>query len=434
MTWLAVCALLWGSANGPARSRPVTDPDTLTTAYEVSGVRVIQRIIPASEIVAVRLYLLGGTTQLTARTAGIEAVWLGASEDGTAQFPGDEARRAMARTGCDFFIEPEADWTVFGFTGLAEDIDATWRVFADRLIHPSLSDAAVGGAREWLLSQAHRRYTQPDLRVQRLATQALFHDHPYALDPEGSEESLFSLTPADVRTYARERLVTSRLLLVVVGNVSRARVEALVAGSLGQLPRGDYHWTLPPAPVPPPGTRWLIDNRPLATTYMVGYFAGPPPTSQRYWAFRVATALLSSGLHQAIRLDRKLSYAAYAPYLDQAIPVGGAYVSTPKPDEALPLLVQQIEELERDRLDRFALARFIDSFGFDYLADNSSAASQADFLARAELYIGGYLHGEEFLRRMHNVKPEDIMIIARDYMTHIQYAYLGDTSRMHGNW
>src|SRR5205823_6884074 len=122
-------------------------------------------------------------------------------------------------------------------------------------------------------SQAHRRYTQPDLRVQRLATQALFHDHPYALDPEGTEESLFSLTPADVRTYARERLVTSRLLLVVVGNVSRARVEALVAGSLGKLPRGDYRWTLPLAPVPPAGTRWLIDNRPLATTYMVGYFA-----------------------------------------------------------------------------------------------------------------------------------------------------------------
>ena len=201
MSWLAVCPLLWGSANGPARSRLITDPDTLTTAYEVSDVRVIQRIIPTSEIVAVRLYLLGGTTQLTARTAGIEAVWLDASEDGTAQFPGDEARRALARTGCDVFIEPEADWTVFGFTGLAEDIDATWRVFADRLMHPSLSDAAVGGAREWLLSQAHRRYTQPDLRVQRLATQALFHDHPYALDPEGTEESLFSLTPADVRTY-----------------------------------------------------------------------------------------------------------------------------------------------------------------------------------------------------------------------------------------
>jgi zinc protease len=434
MTWLAVCALVCGSANGRAQSRPSTDPDTRTTAYDVAGVHVIQRIAPASDLVAVRLYLLGGTTQLTALTAGIEALWLNASEYGTAQFPGEEARRAMARTGCVTYIEPEADWTVFGFTGLAEDIDATWRVFADRLIHPSLSDEAVAGARGGLLSQAHRRYTQPDLRVQQLATQALFRDHPYALDPEGTEESLVNLTPADVRTYAREHLVTSRLLLAVVGNVSRAQVESLVSGSLGQLPRGDYRWTLPPAPVPPRGSRWLVDHRPLATTYVVGYFAGPPTTSHRYWAFRVATALLSSSLHRAIRLNRGLSYAAYAPYLDQAIPVGGAYVSTPKPDEALPLLVQQIVNLGEDRLDRGVLARFIDSFSFDYLADNSSAASQADFLARAELYLGSYLRGEEFLRRMHNVAPDDIMMIARDYMTHIQYAYLGDTLRMHGAW
>src|SRR5207247_3139245 len=127
----------------------------------------------------------------------------------------------------------------------------------------------------------------------------------------------------------------------------------------------------------------------LCTSDSGGCFSVPRRSRQRYWSFRVATVLLSSGLHQAIGLDRKLSYAAYAPYLEQAIPVGGAYVSTPKPDEALPLLVQQIEELERGRLDRFVLARFIDSFGFDYLADNSSAASQAEFLARARLYLGG---------------------------------------------
>src|SRR3989454_4416971 len=36
-------------------------------AYEVSGLRVIQRINRASAVVAVRLYLLGGTRQVTDR-------------------------------------------------------------------------------------------------------------------------------------------------------------------------------------------------------------------------------------------------------------------------------------------------------------------------------------------------------------------------------
>src|SRR2546426_3868349 len=45
-----------------------------TTLFRSSGVRVIQRVNPATDVVAVRLYLLGGTRQLTERTAGIEAL------------------------------------------------------------------------------------------------------------------------------------------------------------------------------------------------------------------------------------------------------------------------------------------------------------------------------------------------------------------------
>src|SRR3989440_2269402 len=55
------------------------------------------------------------------------------------------------------------------------------------------------------------------------------------------------------------------------------------------------------------------------------------------------TALLSSGLNSAIRTERGLSYAAYAPYDECAIPVGGVYASTPKPDKVLPLMLRSEE-------------------------------------------------------------------------------------------
>jgi len=406
--------------------------DSLTAVYEASGVRIIQRCSPASDIVAVRLYLLGGTQQLTDRTAGIEALLLRASGLGTEQFPGADAHDAMDRTGSIVTVEPELDFTVFGFTGLVGDVDAAWSVFADRLVHPTLAERDVARARAKLLSEARRRYTEPDARLTAIAMQALFRSHPYALDPEGTETSLAGLTVEDVKTYAREQIVTSRMLLAIVGNVTRAHAESLVTATLGRLPRGSYRWTLPqpPARAKP---RWLIEHRLIPTTYLLGLFAGPPPTSHSYWAFRVATAL-SSELHHVIRSERGLSYAAFAPYRDGAIPVGGAYVSTPKPDKALMLMIDQIRELRDQPLDYFGLSRFIDSFGFDYLAENATSAGQADFLARAELYLGGYQHGDEFSKRLHSVSPDDILRVAGQYMAAIQYAYLGDTTRMHGHW
>jgi zinc protease len=436
---ILAASLLLAAPGGPSGSRDAVRPggeasgDTLTAAYEVSGVRVVQRQSRANDVVAVRLYLLGGTRQITERTAGIEALLLRAAAYGTAQFPGDEAHRALARTGGTVTTEPDLDWTVFGFTGLVGDLDAAWRVVADRLMHPTLAEQDVARARARLLTDARRRHTEPDERLHALAMQALFKDHPYALDPAGTETSLAALTAADLKAYVRDQVVTSRMLLAVVGNVTRAHVESLVIATLGQLPRGDYHWVLPPA-APPRKAHWLIEQRGIPTTYMLGLFAGPPPTSRQYWAFRVATALLSSELNSAIRTQRGLSYAAYAPYIEAAVPVGGAYVSTPKPDKAYPLMIAQIEELGAREVDYFALSRFIDSFSFDYLAENATAAGQADFLARAELYLGSYRTGDEFVKRLHDVSPSDIRRVVAGYMTAIQYAYLGDTTRMRGRW
>jgi len=223
------------------------------------------------------------------------------------------------------------------------------------------------------------------------------------------------------------------MLLVVAGNAERAQVESLVATTLGQLPQGAYRWTLPP-PAPELKTHWLVEHRAIPTNYLLAYFTGPPPTSRGYWAFRVATALLSSELRRSVRAERSLSYAAFAPFIDQAIPVGGAYASTPQPQQVLPLMLHAIESLAQSDLDYFALSRFVDGFTFDYLTDNSSAADQAEFLARAELYLGNYRLAGDFVKRLRSVRPEEIRAVARDYMRHIQYAYLGDTLRMHGHW
>lgn len=426
--FLTISSLALRSA--PPAGRAV---DSATTAYDVSGVRVIHRRITTNDIVAVRLYLLGGCRQVDERTAGIEPLLLEASAGGTAQFPGREATRAMARTGSLITLDPEPDWTVFGFTGLAEQLNQAWTVLADRLMAPTLTDEALTRARSRLRAMAHERYTDPDERVMMLALRGLFRDHPYALDPGGTEASLSALTVDDLKAYARDQLVTSRMLLVVVGNATRAQVDSLVAATLGQLPHGDYRWALPAVPKRR-HARWLIENRPTATTYLLALFTGPAPTSTDYWSFRVATELLSSELYRSIRAERSLSYAAYAPFLDRAVPVGGAFVSTPHPDAVVPLMVKQIELLESRRLDPYGLDQFVKNFEVDYAVDHATAANQADFLARSELLLGGYRSGDDGMKRLRGVTPDAVAHVAAEFMTAVQYAYLGDTTRMNGEW
>lgn len=403
--------------------------DTATTAYSVGGVEVIHRRNTANDVVAVNLYLLGGTRQITPGTAGIETMLLAASEYGTAKYPRDDLRRALAATGSGIVIDPDVDWTVFGFRGIRQELDSTWAVWADRLMQPLLEPAAVNLVRNQLLTGARQRRITPDALVRVLADSATFTGHPYAIDPVGSEASLTSITVDDLERFHETQMVTSRMLLVVVGNVTKEQIERLVSGTLAKLPRGSYEWQLPPS-IPTHQTSIAVESRRLPTNYLIGYFAGPSAGSADYPAFRVAMALLSSSLHRVIREERSLSYAAYAPVLDRAQASGAVYATTVAPDQVLPLMRQQIERLQREWLQAAGLREYVEQFITDYWTDNETSAGQAEALARAQLYRGDYRMAGRFMDEIRRVSPDDVRRVARTYMRNIQFAYVGDPDRV----
>src|SRR6185437_15434185 len=164
----------------------------------------------------------------------------------------------------------------------------------------------------------------------------------------------------DVRADAG---VTSRMLLVVVGNVSREAVERAAGATLATLPRGEYVWSLPQDSAPPP-VPVVMRERPVATNYVLGVFEGPPASAKDYAAFRVATALLSSRVGDMVRDQRRLSYAAYAPFTDRGISAGGVYFSTASPAHVLPLVKDQIKWVDHVPPDSIAMPYFTAGFIF----------------------------------------------------------------------
>ena len=406
-------------------------PDTGTALYEVAGVQVIHRARSDQRLVAMRLYLLGGTRQLTPQAAGLEAALLRAAEH--------DAGETLALTGSRSTVEFPADWTATGFVGLSGDLDSAWAGFVRRFTSPALppgrlSDAAVDRARQELRSAARRRYSQPDLRIQAIARWHAFQGHPYAIDPEGTEESIYAVARRSLLLrYAQTHFVTSRMLLVVVGDVQRPRLEALVAETLGRLPRGDYQWVLP-EPVPVRRTSWLTEHRPLPTNYILGFFTGPDASQPDYYAFQVATELLSSSLRQAVRREGSLSYSVGAPFMAWALPMGGVYASTSDPARAYPLMRRRIEELRNADMFGVTLVRFVDQFVLEQLVRDLTVEGQAEALGRAHIYFGDFREADRYLSRVQGVKAIDVGRAAKRYMQNIQFAFLGDTTRMRGKW
>lgn len=423
--WAVLSAATLSAQVPEAAASPATD--TATTSYEIAGLRVIHRPLAANEIVAVNLYLLGGSAQLTVQNAGLEAMLLRVSEFGTKAYPERETRLAMARTGSRTTVQTEPDWTVFGFRGLRTEFDSTWTVFAERVMRPTIDSTSVEVVRKRMMLAARSRTNHPDALVRRLADSVAFAGHPYHADPDGTEASLQAITPADLRNYLETQMVTSRMLLVVVGNIPRAQLDAAINRTFAQLPRGSYVWSLPRAWTAPKPTLTVVEQA-LPTNYILGYFAGPQANSRDYHAFRIATSILGGIAHSGIR-ENGLSYAAAAPVLERGASGGGVYVSTTRPDTAMKIFKSTIELLQENAVPRHMLQNYYDGFITEYYSLNEANEDQADFLARHELLHGDWRASARFMQDVRSVQGIDIRRVARQYMKNIQYVYVGDATR-----
>ncbi len=417
----------------PAAATPTpandADSDTLTVRFDVSGIPVILRRVTANTVVAANLYLLGGVRQLTPTTEGIESLLLEASERGTRKYPRDVLRAKMARLGSAIGVSPGLDWTTVALRSTVSGFDSTWAILADRIIAPRLEPADVELVREQFVSGLRQRKDSPDALLDFLADSITYVGHPYALEPLGSDVSLSKLSIADLRAYHAAQMVTSRMLLVVVGNVSRARVERLVRESIGRLPAGSYTWKMPEPPMALPSA-YVVAKRTLPTNYLQGYFQGPPANSRDYAALRLACAVLSGRLFSEVRQKRNLTYDVGAPFVERAFASGGLYVTTTQPDEVLAIMRQQITELQEGFITPEGLERLVQQFIVTYFLDNETNADQANLLARAALYQGDFTKATNFVNDLRAVTPQDINAAARKYMTNVRWAYVGDPTKI----
>lgn len=422
-----------GSAHGPDSARVAADatgPDTTTVSYLAGDVRVIQRTGTATDVVAAHIYLLGGTRQLTPATQGIEALLLAASEYGTVHYPGEAARLAWGRTGSRLTLSATEDWTVFGFNGIRQEFDSSWNVLADRLMHPTLHPGDVALVRDRMIAAARQRDNEPDSHLRELADSVAFAGQPYGLQPDGTPESLAPLDSTALARYLGEQIVKSRLLVVVVGNVSRAAVEGAIGRTLAALPAGTYTWTLP-RPMARTNSNVVMFQRALRTNYILGLFQGPSADASDAAAFRVATAFLSSRISTSVREEHGLSYAAGAPYLERGVAAGGIYVTTTAPNRVLPMIRAQIDSMKRMHVEDVFLGGFTSQFALDYLADRMTSSSQAEALARAQLYRGDYRLAEQGLNDIRHVNLGRLVSAVERYFGGVHFVFLGDTLGVH---
>jgi zinc protease len=264
----------------------------VTTKFFVSGIPVILKPVTANDVVAVRLYIRGGSSNLSPSNAGIEGFMLETATHGTTKYGKDAFNEKLTETGTSVSSDAGYDYSSMSLQGVRQHWNEAWDLFTEAALHPVFPASEVELVRAQLVDGLKRIPDDPDTYLTYLADSSLYAGHAYAVPPGGTPASVGAIIRDALESWHRQRFTKENLLLVVVGNVSRADLTRKIESTFGKLPAsGGSAVRAPRLAAVTPGV--MVVKRELPTNYITGYFAAPPPSDPDYAALRVATDVLS---------------------------------------------------------------------------------------------------------------------------------------------
>ena len=399
------------------------------TKFDVGGIPVIMKPITANDVIAVRLYLKGGSASLTPANAGVEAMMLAASTQGTAKYDKDAFAHLSTETGTNIGSAASVDYSVLTMQGVRQNWDKAWDLFTQAALYPKFPTAEVDIVKGQMIDAAKRRGDDPDQYLNYLADSLFYAGHPYAVVPAGTEASLGSLNSAALAAWHKQRMTKENLLIVVVGNVSRQDLTNKVQAAFGGLPATGGKATAVKA-VASVTPEIVLVERSLPTNYITGYYAAPSLTDPDYIAFRAATDMLQDRLFEEVRTKRNMTYAVAAGLETRAANRGRFYVTAVDPDTTVKVIYSTIKSLQDNAPTAASVAENANASLTSYLMGQDTNMGQASALGLWEITGGGWQNYQKFIAGYKTVTAADIQRVAKKYMQHGRFVVIGDPKKI----
>lgn len=411
------------------QQRTLGQPSNTRLVKLDNGLRVLLQKNPATPIVSIQFYALGGLLAEDAKTNGISNLMAEASLRGTKTRTGDQIADFFDSIGAE--IDGGAGSNTFYYKAevLAESTREALDVFADVVLNPAFKSEAVQEVREPILDRIHQIDENWRSELMHGQRAKYFGQHPYGLETIGSIESVNRLTPEDLQRFHDQYLVGGNCILAIFGDIDVPAVEEQVRNLFGRMPA-------PKAPVlapqftasPNTGKLFIKVNPPERQVAGVGVsFPSVDFTDvkQRYAMTVMDTitsgySIPSGWLHEALRGGtNKYVYEVHA--INWTGLRGGFF---PIYAGCQPEQVSKVIAIIRGLMDKARRGEFTDKelteakgvILTSQLLDRQTNSERAAMAALDELYGLGYEFSDKLPEVIESVTMDDVKNVAAKFL------------------
>lgn len=269
-----------------------------------NGIPVYMKVQDANRVFHVSLVLQGGSLVTPPEQAGWENIALKTMARSSQNYPYEKAAAILDRTSSSIGTAVQFEYSTFSLTTLDKYRDELLALWGDMLTAPSFSADDFGKAKDEVSLSLQSVEQNPWSTTQKVMNQAYFKGHPYAVNPEGTEESISPMTAADARKWYTEHFSADRIFVVAVGDFNPAELAKKLEALLGQVSGPKLGAVSRPSPFPmgPSGSLIMQEHEQAkGTLYLRGDFAAPAPGSDDYFAMALAARMFSDLLFSVVR-------------------------------------------------------------------------------------------------------------------------------------
>ena len=199
---------------------------------------------------------------------------------------------------------------------LKEEFTDGLKKFDDLLKDPNFSEEAVSKVKTTTMGSISSKANDFDYVASNELKTILFKDTPLANPASGTIESVESIELSDVKAFVKEHLVSSRLIVVIGGDIDIESAKLKIEKIIKAMPKGK----MIPLKHYEPSKKVSQNILKKETQQAYVYFGSPYNMrydSEDYYKARVAMFILGTGgfgsrLMEEIRVKKGLAYSAYA--------------------------------------------------------------------------------------------------------------------------
>ena len=224
-----------GEAKKPVKPPP-TRPRIIHRLLP-NGVRLLLCPIPGHPTVSVQMFMRGGLSVESEKTAGTSSFMSRMLMKGTRRHKTADIARILDAMGARMSATSGRNTMYLSAQCLAEDFEKTFDLAAECLLEPAFPPVEIERLRAMTLAQLAHMADTPHGEASLYFNRAFFTDSPYRFPVPGTAEVARALARDDLVAWHRKYVVGSNLVVAVFGGIDLVKAARHVADAVENLPQ-----------------------------------------------------------------------------------------------------------------------------------------------------------------------------------------------------